>query len=604
MKAVIYARWSSLEQGKGSSLERQMDLCERFCAEQGWEIVDRLRDEGKSAYTGANLQEGQLAQFTQRVEQGLLRDETVLVVEQLDRISRLPPGQVIAWIQRVIGHGLTIATANDKLVLDSRKLEVDPIGIVSTVFNAFRAFQESKHKSDRIAESWRIRRKAAEQGKPITSVCPAWLTLDRDTGKFAKIPERVEIIKRIFREYDEGFGKRKIASRLNAEGIAPWGRGDSKGDGWHPSYVQKILSNVAVLGEYQPHTRPRGGKREPSGDPIPNYFPPIIDEVSFARANSGRRRLSGGAIKGNLSNLFSGLTRCGVCGGKMTFVKKQSAGAKRKNRAGEFVWSVANDQSYLVCSRAIRHLECDNRNHFNYLKVEAGVVETVNHLVLDDEQFERPDEALQIEQEMVALERRVGERRRKAHTLLELYGETNNADVKSMWRQTQDEIDEHERRLAELREQFLSAKGAVSPVEHVRRIQKFIEQINDEDLEIRLDARRKTMTAMNAVIDFINFDRDRKATVVFMGGAHNVKLSDKGAVEQEFSFLVQLTEGDQIATLNDGTELVAPVSALRDGLVGDDPVRQSKLDKLVDREQRFRTGMAELEAEEQKEKSG
>lgn len=605
MKAVIYARWSSLEQGKGSSLERQMDLCERFCAEQGWEVIDRLRDEGKSAYTGANLQDGQLAKFTQRVEQRLLRDDTVLVVEQLDRISRLPPGQVIAWIQKVIGHGLTIATANDKLVLDSRKLEVDPIGIVSTVFNAFRAFQESKHKSDRIAESWRIRRKAAEnERRPITSVCPAWLTLNRETGEFTKIDDRVEIVRRIFREYDEGFGKRKIASRLNAEGIAAWGRGDSKGDGWHPSYVQKILSNTAVLGEYQPHTRPRGGKREPSGDPIPNYFPAIVDEVSFARANSGRKRVPGGAVKGNLSNLFSGLTRCAVCGGKMTYVKKQSAGAKRKNRAGDYTWSVSDDQSYLVCGRAIRHVECDNRNHFNYQKVEAGVVETVNHLVLDDEQFERPVEALQIEQELVAMERHVASRKAKAQRLLELYSETNNADAKRMWLETEGEITENEQLLAEIRERFLGAKGAVSPVEHVRRIKTFVRQINDPDIQVRLDARRKTMTAMNAVIDFISFDRDRKATVVFMGGAHNVKLSDKGAVEQEFSFLVEISQGDQVITLDDGTELVAPIAALRDGLAGDDPVRQSKLDTLVEREQRYRAGVAVLEAEEQKARSG
>ena len=116
MKAIIYARWSSLEQSKGSSLERQMDICERFCLEQGWEVIDRLRDEGKSAYTGANLSEGELGTLTKRVENDLLREPTVLVVEQLDRISRLPPGQVIAWIQKVVGHGLTIATANDRLV--------------------------------------------------------------------------------------------------------------------------------------------------------------------------------------------------------------------------------------------------------------------------------------------------------------------------------------------------------------------------------------------------------------------------------------------------------------------------------------------------------
>lgn len=243
-------------------------MCERLCHDKGWEIVDRIRDEGRSAFTGANLKDGQLAKFTERLELGLQPEGTILVVEQLDRISRLPPLEVMSWLERVIRHGLTIATANDGLVLNAEKLKADQIGFVSTVFNAFRAFQESKHKSERLAESWRIRREAAENnGRPITSVCPAWLTLDLATRKFSEIPERVQIVKRIFDEHIDGFGKRKIASRLNAEGIAPWGRGDSKGDGWHPSYIQKILSNPAVLGEYQPHKRPRGGKREAFGDP-------------------------------------------------------------------------------------------------------------------------------------------------------------------------------------------------------------------------------------------------------------------------------------------------------------------------------------------------
>src|SRR5690606_25221431 len=97
---------------------------------------------------------------------------------------------------------------------------------------------------ERLAASWRIRREAAKKdGRPITSVCPAWLILDPATHKFLEVPERVRIVKRIFDEHIDGFGKRKIASRLNAEGLAPWGRGDSKGDGWHPSYIQKILSN-------------------------------------------------------------------------------------------------------------------------------------------------------------------------------------------------------------------------------------------------------------------------------------------------------------------------------------------------------------------------
>ncbi|MHA6689294.1 recombinase family protein [Devosia sp. A449] len=605
MKAIIYARWSSLEQSKGSSLERQMDICERFCLEQGWEVIDRLRDEGKSAYTGANLSEGELGTLTKRVENDLLREPTVLVVEQLDRISRLPPGQVIAWIQKVVGHGLTIATANDRLILDSRKLEADPIGIISTVFNAFRAFQESKHKSDRLAESWRIRRKAAEDAKrPITTVCPAWLTVDPETGKFSKLPERVEIVKRMFEENANGFGIRKIASRLNEDGIETWGKGKRKGEGWHASYIQKILGNTAVLGEFQPHTRPRGGIREPSGDPIPNYFPAVIDEATFALVNSGRKRLPGGTAKSNLPNLFSGRTRCSSCGSTMTYIKKQSAGAKRKNRVGEYVWSVSQDESYLVCSKALRRFECTNRNHFNYLKVEAGVIDKINHLVLDDTQFERADEALKIEQELVAVERYVVNRRTTARRYLKAFGETDDPDAERMWLDTVTKVKENEKRLAELQEQFLLAKGAVSPAEHVRRIKQYVVLINDADPEIRLDARRKIMIALKDVVDQINFDTSRKVTVTFLGGAHNVKLSDKGAMEQEESFFVELAEGDKLVTLKDGTEVVLPIAALRAGLVGDDPLRQSKLDKLLERDERNRIGMSDIGAEEQKAKSG
>src|SRR3546814_3104146 len=49
-----------------------------------------------------------------------------------------------------------------------------------------------------------------------------------------------------------------------------------------------FLENEAVLGTYQPH-RVDGGDlwrrvRVPEGDPVHDYFPPIIDEATFLRA--------------------------------------------------------------------------------------------------------------------------------------------------------------------------------------------------------------------------------------------------------------------------------------------------------------------------------
>lgn len=64
MEVFIYARWSSLEQTKGSTLERQLSNCESFAAERGWKIAETLVDRGRSAYTGANIETGALISVT------------------------------------------------------------------------------------------------------------------------------------------------------------------------------------------------------------------------------------------------------------------------------------------------------------------------------------------------------------------------------------------------------------------------------------------------------------------------------------------------------------------------------------------------------------
>lgn len=61
MKAVGYSRWSSLEQGRGSTLARQQGQIRSFCDAKDWTLIEQITDEGTSAYTGANIQTGNLA---------------------------------------------------------------------------------------------------------------------------------------------------------------------------------------------------------------------------------------------------------------------------------------------------------------------------------------------------------------------------------------------------------------------------------------------------------------------------------------------------------------------------------------------------------------
>ena len=85
------------------------------------------------------------------------------------------------------------------------------------------------------------------------------------------------------------------------------------------SYIAKILANRAALGEFQPHIRVEG-KRTPDGEPIEGYFPAIIDDELFYRAQHAKsQRLVGGARrKGKaFTNLFSGLASCAYCNARI-----------------------------------------------------------------------------------------------------------------------------------------------------------------------------------------------------------------------------------------------------------------------------------------------
>lgn len=285
MLAIAYARWSSLEQGKGSTLERQLQVVEQYCARRGLDIFERVTDEGSSAYAGTNVQTGNLGKIISRVETGKLPRDITIVVEQLDRISRLPPAQVVAWIQRVTSLGVTIATANDGYIINADSISTNLMGFMGLVFNAFRAHEESRHKSERLAASWKIKRDRLGQAdiRPITGVCPAWLRLDPNKQGFEIIPDRAAIVQEIFRRTSEGEGKRSITADLNRRGVETWGRGKSKATAWHSSYLHKILSNPAVVGEFQPHSKPRGtARRSPVGEPISGYFPAVVSEKLWA----------------------------------------------------------------------------------------------------------------------------------------------------------------------------------------------------------------------------------------------------------------------------------------------------------------------------------
>jgi len=374
-RAYSYLRFSTPEQQRGDSFRRQSESAQRYADQHDLDLDQDLtfQDLGVSAFRGRNVVEGSLGAFLRAVDEGRVPRGSFLLVESLDRLSRDRLMAALGLFQSLLDRGITVVTLSDGKTFTKESLN-NLSDLMWFLMVASRAHEESLTKSHRGKASWKAKRtRAATDGTPLTAMVPAWLRMDPKTGDLQVIEDRAKVVQRIFAMYFDGYGKTGIARRFNEEGVPTF---SDRSDGWHHSYIEKILVNEAVIGSFQPmrEVEPsegssRGAKRRvPDGDPIDDYFPAVIDEVTFARSRQVRRskrRISGPKGVG-FSNLLSGLATCGYCGATMHRVNK---GKPPKGKV------------YLACSRARRRVNGCNAPSVRY---EPVVLALLNSLTAGD----------------------------------------------------------------------------------------------------------------------------------------------------------------------------------------------------------------------------
>ncbi|WP_375383303.1 recombinase family protein [uncultured Sphingomonas sp.] len=509
MDAVIYIRWSSAEQGRGSSLERQQEECRRHAALKGWNVIAEMIDDGVSAFKGQHAAVGELGRFVAGVEVGAYPDGVVLLAENLDRLSREQAKKVFAWMYRVTELGVIVATVEGDRRYDRDNLNM--AAIIEVIVKAQLANEESEKKASRLSAAWASKRGRLAGGERIvlTSRAPAWLRVEGSPPRFAVVDDRAATIRRIFRDTVAGLGKHHIARNLNLDGIETFGRAK----GWHGSYVQKILNSAAVLGEFQPGRKPRGERRTAVGEAVVDYYPRIVDadlHAAATRAISGRQRRVAGRGR-RLTNLFSGLATCGECGSKMTFRGK---GLRRRADGTEI------REDYLVCDSYQRGCGCGNGHHFNYADWSSGVLTAILHAAMSDRHFSSPDVVRPIEIEIAESVRVRTATNARAENALALHLETGRAEPKAKWLEAAREVDEHDVTIRRLQARLVEARGAVSPEEHLRRIQALQNTLEDDDDQIRFVARSRVMEAVHELV----------ATMVFSKTPLQVMLATKDGI--------------------------------------------------------------------------
>jgi DNA invertase Pin-like site-specific DNA recombinase len=363
LRAYSYVRMSTEAQLRGDSLRRQVAQSQEYAASQGWELLaeDQLEDIGISAFSGANVSGGALGQFLQAIREGKVEPGSFLIIESLDRLSRQELWKSLGLFSEIINGEVKIVSLGDGRTYT---VESDLSDLIYSMVHMSRAHEESRMKSHRLRAVWSNKRKNADALK-LTAQCPGWLRLSADKKKFHVIQERADVVLRIFEDSAAGIGNYSITRRLNQARVPPFGRAK----GWHTSSVSKILGNRAVLGEFQPH-RLSNGTRVAEGDPIKGYFPAILPEQLFYRAQNAKneRRVKGAGRKGsNISNLFSGIAKCAYCQSSMAFENKG-----RGPKGG----------TYLVCGAAKRGLGCE-KTGWRYNQFEASFLAFVKELDLE-----------------------------------------------------------------------------------------------------------------------------------------------------------------------------------------------------------------------------
>lgn len=298
-----YIRYSTKLQDIGDSLRRQVEDGQRWIDENGHTLAESIQDRGVSAFRGRHRSTGALAGFLDRIRDGTVLPGSILLVENLDRLSRQKLNEAKKLFEEILENGIEIAVLRPyPHVFNEESVNKDPMSLMLPLWAFHLAHMESKNKSDRLRSAWQNKRAKLLDGDKLNRRCPSWLEWDEKCKNF-KLRKGWEAILTIFEMTAEGIGQRKILATL-VEKFSPIG---SSGQ-WNSSFIAKVVNDRAVLGELQPRTLDEDGHRIPIGEVVKDYYPRVIPDELWHRAQSAKsRNLKSKGPSSKFVNLFVGL---------------------------------------------------------------------------------------------------------------------------------------------------------------------------------------------------------------------------------------------------------------------------------------------------------
>lgn len=350
MRAVIYARFST-EQQRDESIDDQVRACEQRIQSEGWTLVQVFADRAMSG--AMNLR----PQYQKMLEGARNADFDVIVSEGLDRMSR-DQEDVAGLYKRLSFAGISLVTLAEGQISE---LHVGLKGTMNALFlkdltlkvrRGLRGRVENGKSGGGNSYGYDVVRQLDAKGDPVR-------------GERAINELQAVVIRHIFVDYAEGQSPRQIALGLNERRImAP------RGGAWSAStingnrirgtgiinnelYVGRLVWNRQSYGK-DPETRRRRSRANRENDVVVKHVPNlriVSDELwDAARARQSaldkKETLQGSRTdiaaapfwsKQRPRYLFSGLMRCGACGGGFSKISQDHFGCSTARNKGASV---------------------------------------------------------------------------------------------------------------------------------------------------------------------------------------------------------------------------------------------------------------------------
>ncbi|MCA9241311.1 MAG: recombinase family protein, partial [Planctomycetales bacterium] len=507
-QAIIYARVSTEEQGKGYSLPTQQESCRSYARTRGYEVLAEFTE----MYSGTELDRPELNAMYRFLE---TQSADVLIVHDIDRLAREVGYQAIIETE--------LARAGIKVEYVIGQYAETPEGELLKLIKSGIAQYENRQRTERSRRGKRGRAEAGFVMMPASRAPFGYDYISEKRKGWLVINEaQAEVIQLMFRWLVvDGHSSYAIARMLFEKRVLT--KGDistvvHKKEGpasWSPATVRRILSNPVYKGTWcygKTRRRRVAGRVKivhvPESEWVKVDVPAIVDEDTWRQAQDALKRNKQNAKRNTRRNyLLRSMVFC-PCGRRWTVVYKSHL-----------------KRAYYRCptneAEHWRH-RCDNRFSIRQERLEQAVWDKVVSFLLQPDllreevehhRAQTEEETQRVTRRLDAIKQASADIDRKLDMLLDeaLTGGFSRAIIDNKRIQLADQRLELQKEAERLQE---SIQAMTFTQEQEVAIAQFADEIKEPLKDLTFENKRRVLELIKLRVDVISRDQVKLSGVI------------------------------------------------------------------------------------------